>query len=130
VKRPRHQDKDESTVPVRTRVPRAPLPSHEPPPTSDAATNGLSHDDLVDALRSMDDLQEVGRERFHFRSREFLHFHAGDRGNYADVRFGTGDFEPVWASTPTERAELLARVYDHVERVGRRGKTGHQMPRQ
>jgi hypothetical protein len=125
VKRPQSQDTDESTVPVRTRVPRAPLPSHEPPPTSDAATNGLSHEDLVEALRGIDDLQEVGRERFHFRSREFLHFHHDDRGIYADVRFGTGDFEPIWASTPTERAELLARVYDHVERVGRRRKIGH-----
>jgi len=56
------------------------------------------------------------------RSKPFLHFHTRDGETYADVRFGTGDFEPVWASTPLERLELLGRVLDHVERLDRSRK--------
>jgi hypothetical protein len=77
----------------------------------------MSHDDLVAALRSIEGLVDVGGDRpnLHLRSRPFLHFHTGDQGTYADVRFGAGGFTPVPASTPEERAELLARVADHVE---------------
>ena len=80
---------------------------------------GMSHDDLVEALRGIDGLIDVGVDppNFQFRSRAFLHFHADGQGTYADVRFGSGDFEPVPASTPAERLELLARVADHVERL-------------
>ncbi|HEX3482075.1 MAG TPA: hypothetical protein VHT91_43975 [Kofleriaceae bacterium] len=72
----------------------------------------------MDALRAIDGLVDVGLDRpnFQLRSKPFLHFHASDDGGtYADVRFGTGDFEPVWASNPGEREQLLARVIDHVE---------------
>jgi hypothetical protein len=84
----------------------------------------MSHDDLVAALRSIDGLKDVGKSlpNFQFRSRPFLHFHSGPDGTYADVRFGSGDFEPVWASTPGERADLLARVEDHVRRLARQRK--------
>jgi hypothetical protein len=84
----------------------------------------MTHQDLVDALRGIDGLDDVGADppNFQFRSRPFLHFHTSDEGTYADVRFGTGDFEPVWASTAQERLELLARVADHVERVSRSTK--------
>ena len=84
----------------------------------------MTHQDLVDALRAIDGLVDVGADppNFQFRSRPFLHFHTTEEGTYADVRFGTGDFEPVWASTPQQRLELLARVADHVERVSRSTK--------
>jgi hypothetical protein len=92
---------------------------------------GMSHDDLVAALRAIDGLVDVGGDRpnLHFRSRPFLHFHDRAEGTYADVRFGQGDFEPVWASTPQERQELLARVWDHVERLGRSRKSSNRRSR-
>jgi hypothetical protein len=90
----------------------------------------MSHADLVDALRAMDGLVDVtggadDRPNFHLRHAPFLHFHTdpGGGGLYADVRFGGGkaaDFEPVWASTPTDREELLRRVRKHVRRATRR----------
>jgi hypothetical protein len=86
----------------------------------------MNHQDLVDALRGIDGLVDVGGDppNFQFRSRPFLHFHTTeDDKTYADVRFGTGDFEPVWVSTPEERLELLAQVSDHVERLQRSTKS-------
>jgi hypothetical protein len=108
---------------VRDREPRAPLPKRGEEQPGDG--EGLDHDDLVAALRAIDGLVDVGQAptNFHFRSRPFLHFHVHAEGTYADVRFGGGDFEPVWASTPQERQELLARVCDHVERVDRSRKS-------
>jgi hypothetical protein len=87
----------------------------------------MSHDDLVAALRAVDALRDVGSDHhpnFHFRSRPFLHFHSNAEGIYADVRFGSGDFEPVWASTPEERQALLTRVRTHVTRIERNRKSG------
>jgi hypothetical protein len=90
----------------------------------------MTHLQLVEALRSIDDLVDVtkgndDRPNFHFRHKPFLHFHsdpeAGDM--YADVKFGGGpaaDFEPVWASTPSEREDLLRRVRKHVRGARRR----------
>ena len=92
----------------------------------------MSHDDLVAALRAIDGLHDVGsggRPNFHFRSRPFMHFHVAAEGTYADVRFGGGGFEPVWASTPAERAELLARVQDHVMRIAGNRKSGRSRRR-
>jgi len=79
----------------------------------------MTHEALVDALRSVEGLVDVSGDPpiFHFRSRPFLHFHDRDGHAYADVKFGSGDFEPMWASTPQERLELLGRVIDHVERL-------------
>jgi hypothetical protein len=85
----------------------------------------MTHDDLVTALRAIDGLRDVGggnNPNFHFRSRPFLHFHSDDDGTFADVRFGTGDFEPFPASTPDERAALLSEVELHVRRVERSRK--------
>jgi hypothetical protein len=92
---------------------------------------GMSHDDLVEALRAIRDLVDVGQDRpnFQFRSRPFLHFHVDAEGIYADVRFGRGDFEPVPASTPQERQELFARVCDHVERLDRARRPDHPRSR-
>jgi len=86
----------------------------------------MSHQGLIDALRAIEGLVDVGGDppNFQFRSRPFLHFHTDERGTYADVRFGTGDFEPMPASTPGERLELLARVADHVESVEHSTKSG------
>lgn len=94
----------------------------------------MRHEDLVEALRAIDGLHEVGKSRpiFHFRSQPFLHFHIGNQGTFADVRFGTRGFERVPCATPAERAEraeraeLLARVFDHVESIQRTRKTARQ----
>jgi hypothetical protein len=104
--------------PMRKRTRRAALPER-----TDAAPlatqEGMTHEGLVAALRGIDGLRDVGtvHPNFRFRSRPFLHFHHNERGTYADVRFGSGDFEPVWVSTPAERLALLARVSEHVERI-------------
>ena len=97
---------------------------------------GMTQEQLVDALRAIDGLVDVGRDppNFHFRARPFLHFHRHETGIYADVRFGTGDFEPIWVSTPREREALLARVADHVEQLqiskkGPRGRSGRERER-
>ncbi len=111
-------------VPMQTRVPRAQLPIRS---GAESASDrvGMTHEQLLDALRAVDGLTDVGRDppNFHFRSRPFLHFHTHDDRIYADVRFGNGDFEPIWASTPQEREELLERVSDHVERLQTLKKT-------
>ena len=88
----------------------------------EAVTPGLTYDGLVAELRRIDGLIEEpgGHASFQFRSRPFLHFHHG--GAVADVRIGTGDFVPLWASTPAERAELLDLVYSHVTRIQRTRK--------
>jgi hypothetical protein len=111
------------SVPMQARVPRSRLPSRSDAVPSDRL--GMTHDQLLDTLRAVDGLIDVGHDppNFHFRSRPFLHFHVHDGATYADVRFGNGDFEPVWASTPQEREELLARVCDHVERLERLQKS-------
>lgn len=81
----------------------------------------MTHAELIEALRAIDGIVDVGHDppNFHFRSRPFLHFHTGDGGTYADVRLGSGDFEPVPASTPQERLALFALVRDHVEGLDR-----------
>lgn len=88
----------------------------------------MSHDDLVEALRSLAGLVEVGHgsANFHLRSTPFLHFHDHPNGMYADVRLGGGDFRPVWVSTPSERLELLALVHDHVEQLDRSTKRNRE----
>jgi hypothetical protein len=113
---------------LRERVPRAPLPGGA---AAEHEAAGMSHEQLVAALRAVEDLVDVSHDNpnFHFRGRPFLHFHHGDGGTYADVRFGSGDFEPVWASTPAERAALLARLCDHVERLQHSRKGGQRRRR-
>jgi len=80
----------------------------------------MTHEQLVESLRVIAGLVDVGGDppNFHFRSQPFLHFHRNEDGTYADVRIGGRDFEPLWASNPREREELLACVIDHVERAG------------
>jgi hypothetical protein len=122
----RHARDLAETKPMRERVPRPPLAPRDEAPLAESI--GMSHAQLVAALRAVDGVVDVSHDRpnFHFRGRPFLHFHEGDGGTYADVRFGSGDFESVWASTPRERAELLARVCDHVERLERASKSGQR----
>ena len=85
----------------------------------------MTHDDLVEALRSITALRDKGKVHpaFHFRSRPFLHFHEGEQGAYADVRFGD-DWEAVPAATSGQRAELLERVRRHVERGSVKARKG------
>lgn len=91
----------------------------------------MTHAQLVEALRAIDGLVDVSGDppNFHFHSQPFLHFHRNEGGTYADVRLGSGDFEPVWASNPREREELLARVIDHVESAGQTRKRDGRRPR-
>ena len=108
--------------------PRPPLPERQ----TDAFENdgGMTHAQLVEALRAIDGLVDMtggsdDHPNFHLRHKPFLHFHT-DRvsgGLYADVKFGSGlaaDFEPVWASSPSEREDLLRRVRKQVRRAARR----------
>ncbi len=89
----------------------------------------MTHAQLVAELRAIDGLVDVtggrgDRPNFHLRHKPYLHFHESSDGEiYADVKAGGGpsaDFEPVWASTPAEREELLRRVRKHVRNVRRR----------
>ena len=96
----------------------------------DEDNGGMTHADLVEALRAIDGLVDVtghhgDRPNFHLRHKPFLHFHTDPDGGglYADVKFGGGplaDFEPIWASTSAERQDLLRRVRRQVRRVSRR----------
>jgi hypothetical protein len=79
----------------------------------------MTHAQLVGALRAIEGLTDMtggrgDRPNFHLRRKPFLHFHLDPGGGrYADVKFGRGsraDFEPIWASTPAEREELLRRI--------------------
>ena len=106
--------------------PRAPLPERQAVETDEG---GMTHAQLVEALRSIDGLVDVtggqdDRPNFHLRYKPFLHFHFDHGGGvYADVKVGggpTADFEPVWASMPAEREELLRRVRKQVRRASRR----------
>jgi hypothetical protein len=90
----------------------------------------MTHVELIEALRAVDGLVDVtgghsDRPNFHLRHKPFLHFHTDPDGGgvYADVKFGGGplaDFEPIWASTPAEREDLLRRVRRTVRRASRR----------
>jgi hypothetical protein len=89
----------------------------------------MTHPQFVEALRGIQGLVDVtggqtDRPNFHLRKKPFLHFHIDHTsgGVYADVKLGGGpmaDFEPVWASTPDEREELLRRVLKHARRATR-----------
>ena len=118
----RSRDDDADEVPM-SRPPRKPV---APPAGGDGGDVGLSFEELVAALREVEGLRDVGTGNpvFHFRSKPFLHFHDGRQGLYADVKLGTGDFEPVRAGTPAERAALLRRVERHVEKLERARKSG------
>jgi hypothetical protein len=107
--------------------PRPPLPERRAGEVNDEG--GMTHAQLVEVLRATDGLVDVtggsgDRPNFHLRHKPFLHFHTDpdSGGLYADVKFGGGpasDFEPVWASTPAEREDLLRRVRKHVRRAAR-----------
>ena len=90
----------------------------------------MTHAQLVEALLAIDGLVDVtggsaDRPNFHLRHKPFLHFHVDPDGGglYADVKLGGGPaahFEPIWASTPAERQDLLRRVRKHTLRAARR----------
>jgi hypothetical protein len=108
--------------------PRPPVPERRA--AEEGHDDGLTHTQFVEALRDIDGLIDVtggnsDRPNFHLRDKPFLHFHAdaGGGGIYADVKLGGGtgaDFEPVWASSAADRADLLLRIHRHVRRATRR----------
>jgi len=107
--------------------PRPPLPERVAEEIEDE--EGMTHVELIEALRAVDGLVDVtgghgARPNFHLRHKPFLHFHTDPNGGgrYADVKLGgpAADFEPIWASTPAEREDLLRRVRRHVRRASRR----------
>jgi hypothetical protein len=111
----------------RRRRPRPPLPECQTAEVD--GEGGMTQAQLVEALRATDGLVDVtggsgDRPNFHLRRKPFLHFHTdpASGGLYADVKLGgpASDFEPVWASTPAEREDLLRRVRKHVRRAVRR----------
>jgi hypothetical protein len=108
--------------------PRPPLPERVTAEIKDEG--GMTHVELIEALHAVDGLVDVtggdgDRPNFHLRHKPFLHFHVDPDGGglYADVKLGGGpaaDFEPIWASTPAEREDLLRRVRRHARRASRR----------
>lgn len=107
-------------APIRPRTPRKKLARHQPDPLGATA---MTHAELVEGLRAIEGLRDVGKTHpvFHYRSKPFLHFHDRPDGCYADVRLGS-DFEPLWASTGRERDALLAKVAKHIEKLERARK--------
>jgi hypothetical protein len=64
---------------------------------------------LLAVLRGYAALSEVRPAVFHLQGRDFIHFHAGHDGVFADVRLSKGQVRlPV--STPPEQSELLERI--------------------
>ncbi len=122
----RDGSQEEQFEPMRTRTPRNRLGDNRGRDVS----GDLSHDELLECLKAIDGL-EVGRGAqisFVFRSKPFLHFHDHDGLIHADVKFGSGDFEAVPASTPAERRALLDRVELHVRKI-HRARKGDKRPR-
>jgi hypothetical protein len=120
--------RDEPSDGHRRPRPRPPLPERVTAEIEDE--RGMTHVELVEALRALDGLVDMtgghsDRPNFHLRHKPFLHFHVDPDGGglYADVKLGGGlaaDFEPIWASTPAEREDLLRRVRGHARRALRR----------
>lgn len=68
-----------------------------------------THEQLLDALRTLPTLTEKSPGRFYRRSRAFLHFHGKGEDLCADVRLGD-DWERLPAARPDDRAALAERV--------------------
>lgn len=81
----------------------------------------LTHEDLVEALRRVNGLRDIGKmfPNFHFKSKAFLHFHLGADRSYADVRLGER-FETWPVTTPAQRRALLDAVRTHVAQADTR----------
>jgi hypothetical protein len=80
----------------------------------------MSFDDLVDGLRTIEELTLVGgRANFQFKGQPFLHFHEEPDGPYADVRLGSS-WEKFGVATSVERQTLFAVVAEHVASRSRR----------
>lgn len=116
-----HPEDDAASIEaIRSRPPRNRLPNEH----DDDDAEDFSHKDLIERLSSIDGL-EIGHGahvNFAFRSRPFLHFHEHDGRVHADVKFGSGDFEAIPASTSSQRRALLDRVEKHVTKIHRARK--------
>ncbi len=87
---------------------------------------------LLSALRGYEVLNEIRPMVFHLDGRNFIHFHEGPEGVFADVLLSTGRVHmPV--STESEQAELMDRIEEklstldsHGVRKPQRKKTRHE----
>ena len=70
---------------MRSRASRPPLPPHGE--STGGVEFAMTHQELVDGLRAIDGLVDVGIDppNFQFRNRPFLHFHTSDEDTYADI---------------------------------------------
>lgn len=64
---------------------------------------------LLDVLRSYSMLEEVRPTAFYLNNKDFIHFHEGPEGVYADVLLNNGRVS-MPASNPQEQTELFARI--------------------
>lgn len=77
---------------------------------------------LLEVLRAHPALEEVRHATFDVNGREFVHFHEGSEGVFADVLLAKGRIHmPV--STPAEQAELLERIDRVLESLERRERS-------
>ncbi len=64
---------------------------------------------LLDVLRAQPTIREVKPAAFHLNGRDFIHFHEGPEGIFADVLLSKSRVRmPV--STRSEQSELLERI--------------------
>jgi hypothetical protein len=66
---------------------------------------------LLEVLRGYSVLREVRPAVFHLNGGDFIHFHEGPEGVFADVRLAKGQVR-MSVSTQSEQAELLERIED------------------
>lgn len=85
---------------------------------------------LLAVLRGYSVLREVRPTVFHFRGKDFIHFHEGPEGVVADVRLSKGQVR-MSVSTQPEQSELLERIEDtlseleshsHAKQTGKRDR--------
>ena len=83
---------------------------------------------LLDALRARPVLRERRPGSFELKSRAFLHFHDDPAGIFADVRLAD-EFVRLEVTTPSQQADLLARVDDCLSAVESHADRQRQRPR-
>jgi hypothetical protein len=81
---------------------------------------------LLAILRGCSVLREVRPTVFHLKGKDFIHFHEGPEGVFADVRLSKGQVR-MSVFTQPEQSELLERIEDtlsELESHSRANQTG------